>query len=155
MAHLDFNQIGAHDYSQYLQTVRALDLGATAEQRAFRRVVFNVAAANCDDHTKNFSFTLPRNGRWALAPAYDVTHAHSPTGAWTFQHLMSVNGKFANITKTDLLELADRYAIADATAVLKEVAAAVDSWSEYASLAGVPPATHAAIASDLAAFEIR
>ncbi len=155
MAHLDFNQIGAHDYSQYLQTVRALDLGATAEQRAFRRVVFNVAAANCDDHTKNFSFTLPRNGRWALAPAYDVTHAYSPTGAWTFQHLMSVNGKFANITKTDLLELADRYAIADATAVVKEVAAAVDSWSEYASLAGVPPATHAAIASDLAAFEIR
>ena len=116
IAHLDFNQIGVHDYSQYLQTVRQLDLGATAEQQAFRRVAFNVAAANCDDHTKNFSFLLPRDGRWSLAPAYDVTHAYSPTGAWTFQHLMSVNAKFANITKADLLELADGYAIADATA---------------------------------------
>jgi len=116
IAHLDFNQIGVHDYSQYLQTVRQLDLGATAEQQAFRRVAFNVAAANCDDHTKNFSFLLPRDGRWSLAPAYDVTHAYSPTGAWTLQHLMSVNAKFANITKADLLELADGYAIADATA---------------------------------------
>lgn len=154
MAHLDFNQIGAHDYSQYLQTVRALELGSEAEQQAFRRVVFNVVAANCDDHTKNFSFVLPRNGRWALAPAYDVTHAYSPTGAWTFQHLMSVNGKFTGIGRADLLELADRYAIADATTVLHEVAAAVDSWSEHASLAGVPAETQAAIADDFARFQI-
>lgn len=154
IAHLDFNQIGVHDYSQYLQTVRRLELGAASEQQAFRRVVFNVAAANCDDHTKNFSFVLPRGGRWSLAPAYDVTHAYSPTGPWTFQHLMSVNGKFANITRADLLELADRYAIAGATAVLKEVAAAVDNWSEHAASGGVPPATQAAIADDLAAFRI-
>ena len=45
-------------------------------------------------------------------------------------------------------------AIADATEVLKDVAAAVASWNEHAALAGVPAATQAAIALDLAAFEI-
>jgi len=47
-------------------------------------MVFNVLARNCDDHTKNFSFLL-REGEmaWRLAPAYDVTFAHSPTSEWT------------------------------------------------------------------------
>lgn len=155
MAHLDFNQIGVHDYSQYLQTIRQLGLGADAERQAFRRIVFNVAAANCDDHTKNASFLLRSGGSWELAPAYDITHAYSPTGEWTFQHLMSVNGKFANIAKADLLAVADRYEIAGATAVIKDVSAAVDSWSEHAAIANVPPETQATIATDLAAFSIR
>ena len=54
-----------------------------ARAEAFRRMAFNVAAANCDDHTKNFSFVLPEGGRWALSPAYDVTHAHAPDSRWT------------------------------------------------------------------------
>ncbi len=75
---LDFRQIGAHDYAQLFLSVDQLGLGPDARAEAFRRMVFNVAAANCDDHTKNFSFLLPEGGRWRLSPAYDVTHAHAP-----------------------------------------------------------------------------
>lgn len=35
-------------------------------------MAFNVMAANCDDHAKNFSFLLREGGGWSLAPAYDV-----------------------------------------------------------------------------------
>lgn len=38
----------------------------------YRRMVFNVLAKNKDDHAKNFSF-IHKDGKWHLAPAYDLT----------------------------------------------------------------------------------
>ena len=38
----------------------------------YRRMVFNVLTGNKDDHAKNFSF-ICREGKWSLAPAYDLT----------------------------------------------------------------------------------
>ena len=74
LAHLDYRQIGTHDYAQYLLTIRNLNLGEAAERQAFRRVVFNVMALNRDDHTKNFAFLMGDYGRWQIAPAYDLTY---------------------------------------------------------------------------------
>jgi hypothetical protein len=47
-------------------------------EQLFRRMVFNVIARNCDDHTKNFAFRLKQNSHWELAPAYDLCHAYKP-----------------------------------------------------------------------------
>ena len=94
-------------------------------------------AANCDDHTKNVSFLLREGGAWELAPAYDVTYAYNPKGEWTYQHLMSVNGKFADITRDDLLAVADRFGIGTAPQVLQQVAEAVSSWPDFAGQAKV------------------
>ena len=69
LGQLDFRQIGAHDYAQLFDIIDRLGLGSGARAEAFRRMVFNVAAANCDDHTKNHSFVLPEGGAWALSPA--------------------------------------------------------------------------------------
>ncbi len=137
MAHLDYRQKATHDASQLLLTIERLRLGYPSLEEAFRRVVFNVVAANCDDHTKNASFLLREGGAWELAPAYDLTHAHNPAGEWTHQHLMSVNGKFAAISRDDLMILADRFGIGTAPQVLREVADAVSSWPDMARQAGV------------------
>ncbi len=137
LAHLDFRQRATHDASQLFLTLRDLHLGYEALEQAFRRIAFNVMAANCDDHTKNISFLLREGGDWELAPAYDVTHAYNPKGEWTYQHLVGVNGKFAGITRHDLLELAERFAIGTASTVLGEVSAAVVKWPEYAEKAGL------------------
>ena len=51
-------------------------------------MVFNVFAENKDDHAKNFSF-ICRDGRWRLAPAYDLTPV--PEG-YNGEHATSVNG---------------------------------------------------------------
>jgi len=68
MAHLDFRQIGTHDYSQLFLQAEELGLGPETRTEVFRRMVFNIATANCDDHTKNFSFLLRPGDRWRLSP---------------------------------------------------------------------------------------
>jgi serine/threonine-protein kinase HipA len=137
LAHLDYRQKATHDVSQLLLTIDRLRLGYPAMEEAFRRIAFNVMAANCDDHTKNVSFLLREGGDWELAPAYDVTHAYNPSGEWTYQHLMSVNGKFAGIGRDDLMAVADRFGIGTAAQVMRQVAEAVSSWDEFAGQAGV------------------
>jgi len=102
-------------------------------------MAFNVMAANCDDHTKNFAFLLREGERWALAPAYDVTHAHNLEGEWTNQHLMAVNGKFTGIARADLLAVAERFSIGTATSVLQRVGEAVAEWPDFAAEAKVSP----------------
>jgi len=109
MAQLDYKAKGVHDYSQFLGAMRRLKLGTAAFEQAFRRIAFNVMASNCDDHSKNISFMLREGGHWDLAPAYDLIYAYNPKGEWTFQHLISVNGKFNDIGRGDLLTLADRF----------------------------------------------
>ncbi len=139
MAHLDYKQKATHDYSQFLQTVVRLGLDYAALEEAFRRIVFNVMAVNCDDHTKNISFMLREGGQWELAPAYDVTYAFNPSGECTWQHLMAVNGKFTTISQADLLAVADRFGVGTAHKVIRQVQDAVAAWPDFAKQAGVSP----------------
>lgn len=137
MDHLDFKKKSANSYEQFLMTIRQLKLGHSTEIEAFRRMALNVMGRNCDDHTKNFSFLLRKGGSWELSPAYDISFAHNPHGEWTYQHLMSVNGKFGDITREDCMTLADRFGIGEASAVLKEVRGVVGDWPAFARKAGV------------------
>jgi serine/threonine-protein kinase HipA len=138
IAHLDYRQRATHDVSEWLSVIDSLGLGYEAKEEALRRTIFNVMARNCDDHTKNVSFLRKHDAAWELAPAYDLTHAYNPRGAWTYQHLTSVNGKFARITRRDILDVADRFAIGTAPRVLAEVRAAVGRWRVFAKRAGLP-----------------
>jgi serine/threonine-protein kinase HipA len=137
MDHLDFKKKSANSYEQLFMTMRQLKLGHSADVEAFRRMALNVMGRNCDDHTKNFSFLLRKGGPWELSPAYDITFAHNPKGEWTSQHLMSVNGKFSDISKEDCLALADRFAIGEAPSILKQVRDVVEAWPDFAAQAKV------------------
>jgi serine/threonine-protein kinase HipA len=137
LAHMDYRQKATHDASQLFMTIDRLGIGYSGMEQAFRRIAFNVMAANCDDHTKNVSFLLRERGRWELAPAYDVTHAYNPKGEWTYQHLMSVNGKFTSISRDDLMVVADRFGVGTAPKVLTDVSEAVSSWPDFAKRAKV------------------
>lgn len=154
MAHLDFRQIGAHDYAQLFLHIEALALDPDARAEAFRRMVFNVASANCDDHTKNFSFVLPENGQWALSPAYDVTHAHTPASRWTRQHLMSVNGRFAGISRADVRDVADRFGVPGASGILAQILDTTAKWPAFAAEAGLPQAVSKRIEDDIETWSV-
>jgi serine/threonine-protein kinase HipA len=149
LGHLDFRQIAAHDYAQLFEMVNRLDLGPDARSEVYRRMVFNVAAANCDDHTKNFSFVLTGGTTWQLSPGYDITHAHNPQSRWTAQHLMAVNGRFAAIGADDVAIVGDRFAVPSARAIVRQVLDAVDSWSEFADAAGVGASARAEVAAHI------
>lgn len=137
MEHLDFRQLAVHSYAQAFMTLAALGMGPDATDELFRRMAFNVMAMNCDDHTKNLAFLLRRGGRWELAPAYDLTYAYNPSGVWTFQHQMAVNGKFSAITRDDLLQDAERFGVRSPGGLLRDVAAAVGSFKQFGREAGV------------------
>lgn len=141
MAHVDYKKKGTNAYSQLFTTIGQLQLPYEAMEEAFRRMVFNVMARNCDDHTKNFSFLLRQgSSAWELSPAYDVTFAHNPKGEWTHQHLMSVNGKFKGFEVVDLMAEADRFGVGTAPRVINQVRAAVQDWRLYAQKAELPEA---------------
>ena len=140
MAHLDFRRRGANSYAQLFLAMRQLGLPREDLLEAFRRMAFAVMSRNCDDHTKNTSFLLPRGKTWRLAPAYDVTFAHNPRGEWTNQHLMSVNGRFRDISADDLLAEADRFGLGEARTILAQVRDALAQWRDHAHAAGVAAA---------------
>ena len=146
--HIDFKQRATHDYSQLFMVISNLRLGDDAISQAFRRMAFNVMAKNCDDHTKNFAFLLRQGESWELAPAYDITHAYNPHGEWTYQHLMSVNGKFNGIKRSDLLIEAERFGVRRPLDLLSEVRSALDSWQQFSTDAGLNSITAHAIATD-------
>lgn len=148
MDHLDFKQRATHSYNQLFMVLQRLELDDEAFRQAFLRMALNVMARNCDDHTKNFSFRMKRGGPWELAPAYDITHAYNPKGAWTYQHLMSVNGKFAQIEVADLLAVADRFGVRRPKELVQRVRDAARNWSQFAEEAGICSKTAAQVQGD-------
>jgi serine/threonine-protein kinase HipA len=129
--------------------MRELKLTYADAEQMFRRMVFNVIARNCDDHTKNFSFLLKQGGRWELAPAYDLCHAYRPGSEWVSQHSLSINGKRKDITKADLLVIGDSIRLRKASEIIDEINGTVNRWKEYANEVQVDPKLRTAIGKTL------
>ena len=139
LAHLDFNQAGAHSYEQALLVIRRLGLPMEAIEQQFRRMAFNVVARNQDDHVKNISFLMDQDGQWSLSPAYDVTYAFQPGGRWTSRHQMSMSGKRDDFTIDDFRQCAEVASMkrGRAESIVGEVHDAVVRWPSFAEAAGV------------------
>ncbi|MFZ1369151.1 MAG: type II toxin-antitoxin system HipA family toxin [Ferruginibacter sp.] len=139
MKHFDYNQVTSFSYEQLFQTMRELKLQYPDAEQLFRRMVFNVVARNCDDHTKNFAFRLKRDGKWELAPAYDLCHAYQPAHQWVSQHAMSINGKRTDITKADLMVIGKSIKNKKAAEVIDEINHVVSKWKTFADEVKVAP----------------
>jgi serine/threonine-protein kinase HipA len=150
MNHLDYKKKGTNSYEQQFVTMDKLSLPYEQKEEAYRRMVFNMVGKNCDDHTKNISFRLRQGQAWELAPAYDISFAHNPNGEWTHQHLMSVNGRFKDFTRADLLALANRFGIGSAALVINQVVNSIAMWPTFAAEAGV----HKDVADPIAGFHL-
>ncbi|MDE6856743.1 MAG: hypothetical protein K2J34_09785, partial [Muribaculaceae bacterium] len=61
-----------------------------------------------------------------------------PNGGWTSQHQMSINGKFDNITRKDLIEFANRVNIKNADSVIEEIINCASLWPTIARECDVP-----------------
>ncbi|MEJ7611772.1 MAG: type II toxin-antitoxin system HipA family toxin [Ferruginibacter sp.] len=137
VAHYDFSEVTAFSYEQLFETMRSMLLPYTDAVQLYRRMVFNVMARNCDDHTKNFSFSMDKTGKWKLAPAFDVCHSYRPGSTWVSRHSLSINGKRQNITRDDLLAVAKNMNIKKAEAIINQVNAVVSRWNDFAAQTNV------------------
>jgi len=137
LAHFDYNQPGAYSYEQALLAIRQLDLPMSALEEQFRRMLFNIVARNQDDHVKNIAFLMDRDGRWSLAPAFDVTYSYNPSGDWTATHQMTVNGKRDGFVMADVRAVAKTAGLkrGRAEAIYEDVRTAVACWQAFAGKA--------------------
>ncbi|MAL19189.1 MAG: toxin HipA [Balneola sp.] len=147
--HVNYNDVLSYSYEQLFQTMRELRLTYPEAEQMFRRMVFNVLAKNCDDHTKNFSFRLKQGEIWELAPAYDLCHAYRPGSQWVSQHSLSVNGKREGINREDLMAVAKSMNIKKGPAIIDEVQSVTRNWADYADEVGVSEKLRDTIASTL------
>jgi serine/threonine-protein kinase HipA len=139
MNHYDFNLVNSFSYEQLFQCMRELRLDYADAEQMFRRMVFNVIARNCDDHTKNFSFLLKQGGKWELAPAYDLCHAYRPGSEWVSQHALSINGKRKDINKSDLLKIGESIRCKKASEIIEEINDIVNQWKSFADELNIIP----------------
>jgi serine/threonine-protein kinase HipA len=134
MAELDYKQKATHDYTQFFNTINELGMGFEAIDQSFLRMVFNVVMFNNDDHSKNHAF-LYNDNKWKLSPAYDLTFAMNPDNEWLNKHLMGVDGKFADITDRDMLEIGRNFFVKDPDMIIKKVRSTAKNWSDFAKAA--------------------
>ena len=135
LAHLDRDQ--RHSYEEIFGIVRRMNLPMEASVQLFRQMVFNVVARNNDDHTKNFSFLMDNNGRWRLAPAYDLCYSYNPDSRWVSRHQLSLNGKQDDFTRNDLLVVGEKMGIRQCGEIIDEIVDVVAQWKRFATDCGV------------------
>ena len=152
IAHYDYRNLRSYSYEQAFNVMRALRLPYSQAQEMYRRMVLNVVIRNQDDHTKNISFLMDRQGKWTLSPAYDMGFAYNPKGGWTAQHQMSINGKFDDITRQDLLEFARCNNIKDAAEIIDRITEVSSRWPLLARECEVPQPMIDAIMPNLKLF---
>jgi serine/threonine-protein kinase HipA len=104
VAHFDYWESGFYSYEQVFMTMKQLGISQPLIEEQFRRTVFNVVGCNQDDHVKNISFMMDRQGNWSLSPAYDLCHAEGSD--FTRYHQLSINGKTSGFDFDDLKQLA-------------------------------------------------
>ncbi|MEA3497375.1 MAG: type II toxin-antitoxin system HipA family toxin [Bacteroidota bacterium] len=138
LAGIDYRIQKASSYEALFRVMKMLQLPYNQFKQQYRRVLFNVIARNHDDHVKNFSFLMNKEGKWQISPAYDINFSYSPSGNWTKVHQSSINGKFDNFTRNDLLSLGKTFGIKKANHIIDEVITAVNQWSKIATEIDIP-----------------
>ncbi len=134
ITHIDYNEPGLCSYEMAALTARRLGLPNSDIEQFFRRMVFNVLAVNQDDHVKNISFLMDRNGDWSLSPAYDITFACDSRNKWLQAHQMTVNGKQSNILINDIITCGQNMDLKSfkCKKIIEEVKSAVKDWQDIA-----------------------
>ena len=128
----------ADSYEQLISVCRKLHLPEADCQEVFRRMVFNVLSNNTDDHNKNFSFIMQRDGSWRLSPAYDITYILDSGGYMPNEdHCLYIRAKLRGITYDDVVQFARDNGIRRPDAIIRDVIEALKQFRSFATKNGV------------------
>lgn len=136
---------GSLTYESLFQISRSLHGDDRDAEQLLRRLTFNIAAVNQDDHAKNHAYLMTRNGSWALSPAFDITYARSQSG----HHAMGLSTDDMDMRPQAIVNLAGRYGIEESRTreIVREVSDVVAAVPEFLKDQGVPPKTRKAIST--------
>jgi serine/threonine-protein kinase HipA len=138
LIHSNYNEPQTTSYREFLETIHELTSDMSQVKEGFRRMVFNIIARNQDDHVKNFSFLMNKEGEWALSPSYDQTYAMG--AGFTVSHQMTLAGKSDNFTRSDILKLAKLFSFEkEGGKIIDKISSVILKWRDFANQAGVSP----------------
>lgn len=125
-------------YEDLFDTACRIGILPAEQKQLFLLMVMNVLGGNVDDHNKNFSFLMGDDGVWHIAPAYDFTFSVDPSApGYVNRHCMTINNKYSDIGRNDLLEIAKLYNIKGADSMIEKVVSIFGNYGQYAEQAGV------------------
>ena len=134
LLHSDF-RLPSLDYQDLLTLTSSLTQDTREAEKMYRLAVFNVLAHNQDDHAKNFSFLMNKNGQWILSPAYDLTFSHGIGGE---QSTMVIGeGRKISIEHLKALGKSASLNTKKVTDIIDQVQSALDDWKSLAKTYGV------------------
>lgn len=64
-----------NDYMDMFRIAQKLNLPQSHKEQMTKIILFNAIFGNRDDHSQKFSFLMNKEGKWAFAPAYDLTYS--------------------------------------------------------------------------------
>ena len=143
LSHIDYNTPGLCSYEQAAVYMRQIGITYKEIEQFYRRMVFNVLFVNQDDHVKNISFLMSKNGEWTLAPAYDLTFSYNLDNRWLKAHQMLINAKNTGITNEDLISAGRTMGITKrkCDTVINEVKSIRDKYTDYLSAERIKDST--------------
>jgi len=123
------------DYDGFLRATSAITRDVRDVEEAFRRMVFNVLALNRDDHTRQHAYLMDPDGRWRLAPAYDLTYSPGPGG----EHYLAIAGEGRRPTRRHVEQVGRLHGISNRQIadIIDAVDGVVSDWLRFAAEAGV------------------
>lgn len=95
-------QVPSVSYEDFFRATRRLTQDQRELVKAVKICAFNVLMNNRDDHSKNLSFIREADGRWVLAPPYDLTYNPGYRG----EHFMDIAGEGKAPTRAHLVAAA-------------------------------------------------
>lgn len=156
LAHISYQEPGICGYELAAMYMKEVGISYKEIEQFYRRMVFNCLAVNQDDHVKNISFLMDRNGKWSLSPAYDITFSYNPTNKWLRAHQMTVNGKTTGMGLSDLLEAGSKMGIKERRSkdIIREVLTSVREFPVFAEQVGIKEKTYEYIHSIMEANSV-
>ena len=102
-------------------------------EELYKRVAFNICIGNTDDHFRNHSFLLGKEG-WELSPAYDI----NPTNGMFQALLIDANSNDSSLNS--LYNAHEFYMLDETTArgIIKDVTRNMKYWENMAEDIGLP-----------------
>ena len=133
------------DYGHIMDCCFLLEKDFNSYSKILRLATFNVMAHNRDDHSKNFSFLMDKDGNWKFAPAYDLTFSNSSFGL----HSTTIAGESKNPTLEHLRQLAKHFGIKNSNKIFDEVRESVLQFESIAFNIGLRKSSITLIKSSL------
>lgn len=141
----DDSKTSSLDYDDLLALTLHLTKDVREQEKVFRVACFNLFSSNRDDHAKNFSFTMDKNGIWKFAPSYNITFSNGLNG----EHYTKYLGEVKNPTEKHLIDLGIKHMIKNSEKIIKEVKTSVSNWIKFANEVNLSEETSNLILSEI------